>query len=242
MPSAMAPSLPADERYELAGARGSKPHGSHTMTDTFYHHSDTGRRSAEPHTILSVLFLATFCGLLLAAAVLLARAEVVHDRAANAPPTLAQAAEMNRAASNPKLSPTERAHLHAKATSAARSAAANPSGTNEATVADTLTAVPGFLLPLALAGLPFAFAVGALRTGARGRATLLSVVSALTIVGCYLVVGVWWAQINEESVPNYVPPGTQYMSIAVLLYATDVLIGIVVFPIFTWFAQWRFSR
>lgn len=136
------------------------------------------------------------------------------------------------AAQNPKLSTTERVHLQAKAVSAARSAAAERGHSQEPTLLDTLASMPVFLLILPLAGLPFVMGVRAARRG-RARSPIgLSLVSAVMLAIWYLAVGGWWAAVNEESPPKYVPPGAQDVSIAVMLYAAAVAVSLLIFPLY----------
>jgi hypothetical protein len=164
----------------------------------------------------------------------MARAEVVHDRAATAPPSPAEVAGAFRAAQNPKLTRTERARLQAKATSAARSAATGRGYSTEPTLLETLAAMPMFLLILPLAGLPFVVGVGAVGGGRVLRPIGLSLISVVMLAGWYLGLVGWWAAVNEESPPKYVPPGAQDVSIAVMLYAGAALIGLIIFPLCVW--------
>jgi hypothetical protein len=181
---------------------------------------------------IPTLLAAVFCGLLLAAAGFMARGEVVHERAEAAPPSLAQAAAMVGAAQNPKLSSTERTRLQAKAATAARNAAAGQGYSQEPTLRKTLAAMPVFLLILPLAGLPFTLGVWAVRRGRVRSPIGLSLVSAVMLAGWYLAVGGWWAQVNEDSPPKYVPPGAQDVSIAWMLCGGAVLIALVIFPLY----------
>lgn len=180
---------------------------------------------------IPTILAAVFCGLLLAAAAFMARADVVHDRAETAPPSPAEVAGAFRAAQNPKLTRIERTHLQMKARSAAPRAATEQGHSHEPGLLDTLAALPAFLLILPLAGLPFARAAQAARRGRVMGAIGLSLISVVILTGCYLVIGGWWAAVNEESPPNYSPPGEQDVSIAVLLYGGAVLIALVIFPL-----------
>jgi hypothetical protein len=97
--------------------------------------------------------------------------------------------------------------------------------------------MPVFLLILPLAGLPFVVGVGAVRRGCGRRAIGLSLVSVVILAGWYLGLAGWWAAVNEERSPKYVPPGEQDVSIAVVLYAGAALIGLVIFPLYVWIAR-----
>lgn len=180
---------------------------------------------------IPTILAAVFCGLLLAAAAFMARADVVHDRAETAPPSPAEVAGAFRAAQNPKLTRIERTHLQMKARSAAHAAATEQDHSQDPALLDTLRAMPVFLLIPLIAGVPFVSGVAAVRAG-RGKAAIgLSLISVVILAGCYLVIGGWWAAVNEESPPNYSPPGEQDVSIAVLLYGGAVLIALVIFPL-----------